>query len=107
MKSLYISHKSRENLVSTSHQLHFANMCLLAYLQKVPRDFRKLCNVEYFRGHIREKDIDTICFNASTEDIKTILEAEGEEEQLKQFDTILVKAKEVKKEKKRAEKEKR
>mmetsp|Transcript_9171 Transcript_9171/g.8245 ORF Transcript_9171/g.8245 Transcript_9171/m.8245 type:complete len:600 (+) Transcript_9171:60-1859(+) len=75
---------------------------------EIPSKLRSLCNDEYFRNsHIKPKNIDTICFNASIEDIKTILNQETKELQLKKFDDILVIAKKVKKEKKKAEKERK
>ena len=75
---------------------------------EIPKRLRILCNDEYFRNsHIKPKNIDTICFNASIDDIKSILNESTKELQLKKFDDILVIAKKIKKEKKEAEKERR
>merc|ERR1712130_581545 len=75
---------------------------------EIPMRLRSLCNDDFFRNsHIKASHIETIAFNASIEEIKSILNKESKEQQLKQFDVILVIAKKAKKEKKRAEKEKK
>ena len=75
---------------------------------EIPMKLRSLCNEEYFRNsHIKASHIETIAFNASIDEIKSILVKETQEEQLKQFDEILVIAKKAKKQKKKAEKERK
>eukprot|EP01084_Bolivina_argentea_P001695 3134_1 len=73
--------------------------------QAVPMKLRTLCNNEFFRNeNIKGKDIDTICFNASIDMIKSILSVNSEQGQLMRFGEVLLVAKKAKKQKKKAEK---
>eukprot|EP01083_Nonionella_stella_P142478 440924_1 len=75
---------------------------------QIPLKLRTLCNSEYFmQSHIKPKHIETICFNASIEDIKSIVNEGSKEAQLERFDRVLEIAKQAKKEKKKAEKARR
>merc|ERR1712129_207327 len=75
--------------------------------KQVPAQIRKLCISSHFKD-VTAKAIDTVCFHASIEDIKTVLACtEGGAAQLAVFEGILKAAKGVKKELKRAEKERK